>query len=93
MLHILSAFHPRLISACATSMTQLIRECDESATSKSKLYYTLGVALVQIAPPKEQRLPILNDVWKVVAKLQNTAEYLEISQIFVEYLLQHFSVF
>eukprot|EP00455_Lapot_gusevi_P016412 TRINITY_DN1845_c0_g1_i12.p1 TRINITY_DN1845_c0_g1~~TRINITY_DN1845_c0_g1_i12.p1 ORF type:complete len:571 (-),score=204.35 TRINITY_DN1845_c0_g1_i12:116-1798(-) len=91
LVHILASFEPRLISAHATHMTQLIREADESLTPKSRLYYTLGVALVQSPPPREQRLPILNDVWKVVTKLTNPHEYVEIAQIFVEYLLQHFS--
>ena len=47
-------------------MTQLIREADENTeVSKSKLYLALGKALVDIAPPEAQRLPILNEVWKV----------------------------
>ena len=91
LLHLLSSFPARVVSASATTMTQLIRESDESLTAKSKLYYTLGVALVAVAPPKEQRLVILNEVWKVVAKIQNPGDYLEIAQIFIEYLLQHFS--
>ncbi len=89
--HILGAFKPQLVSLYATSMTQLIREADESATPKSRLYYMLGCALIQAAPPPEQRLQILNEVWKVVTKLTDTTEYMEIVQVFVEYLLQHFA--
>lgn len=91
LVHILSAFHPRLIAKFATSMTKLIREADESDVPKSRLYYWLGVAIVHTAPPQEQRLQLLNEVWKVVTKLQNAQEYMEIAQIFVEYLLVHFA--
>ncbi len=89
--HVISAFKPQLVSAYATSMTQLIRESEESGTPKSRLYFILGKALIQSAPPPEQRLQILNEVWKVVTKLTDTTEYMEITQVFVEYLLQHFA--
>jgi hypothetical protein len=47
---------------------------------------------VHTAPPQEQRLQLLNEVWKVVTKLQDAQEYMDIAQIFVEYLLVHFAV-
>jgi hypothetical protein len=91
LVHVLTAFHPRLIAKFATSMTKLIRESDESGVPKSRLYYWLGVAIVHTAPPQEQRLQLLNEVWKVVTKLQSAQDYMEIAQIFVEYLLVHFA--
>ncbi len=60
--------------------------------AQSRLYYWLGVAIVHTAPPQEQRLQLLNEVWKVVTKLQDAQEYMDIAQIFVEYLLVHFAV-
>ena len=43
------------------------------------------------SPPKNAQLPILNDVWKVVTKIQNPLEYCEVASVFVEYLLKHFT--
>ena len=37
------------------------------------LYRSLGTCLVMAAPPEQQRLPLLNDTWKVVMKLKNPA--------------------
>jgi hypothetical protein len=62
------------------------------AFQKSRLYLSLGRALIASPPPKNQRLPILNDVWKVVSKVQDPIEYCEIAEVFVEYILKHFSV-
>lgn len=32
---------------------------------------TLGLCLVMASPPEEQRLPVLNEVWKSIMKLKN----------------------
>lgn len=62
-----------------------------TAVPKSKLYLALGRALIQHTPPAAQRLPILNDVWKVVTKIENPAAYIEIAAVFVQYLLLNFT--
>lgn len=92
LVHLLGSFAPAFVSNHALHMTNLIKECDENAhVKKSKLYLTLGKALVSHAPPKDQRLPILNDIWKVVSKIVDPEEYIEIAEVFVQYLLQNFS--
>lgn len=89
---LLEAFDARYVSAHAMSMTTLIRQADESAiVPKSRLYLQLGRALITSSPPQDQRLPILNDVWKVVTKISDPIEYCNIAVVFVEYLLKHFS--
>eukprot|EP01006_Ploeotia_vitrea_P063076 TRINITY_DN84900_c0_g1_i1.p1 TRINITY_DN84900_c0_g1~~TRINITY_DN84900_c0_g1_i1.p1 ORF type:complete len:1024 (-),score=600.29 TRINITY_DN84900_c0_g1_i1:79-3114(-) len=91
LVHFLASFEPKFVSAHAVSMISLVREADECSTvPKSKLWLTLGKCLIAASPPQNQRLPILNDVWKVVTKIQEPKEYLEIAEVFVEYLLKHF---
>jgi uncharacterized protein YkvS len=51
----------------------------------------LGRALVEVPPPKAQLLPILNDVWKVVTKVTDPDQYMEIAEVFIQYLLINFS--
>lgn len=92
LLYILSSFDPKHIAASATTLVGLIKECEEnSALPKSRLYLALGQALAVSAPPKSQRLPLLNDVWKVVTKIQDPFEYAEIAAVFIEYLLINFT--
>ena len=43
------------------------------------------------SPPQDQLLPILNDVWKVVTRIQDPAEYLDIAAVFVQFLLINFT--
>lgn len=92
LIHILASFKPNFISSHALNMTTLIKEADENkAVLKSKLYLTLGICLISSPPPKEQRLPILNDVWKVVTKITDPDEYMEIAVVFVQFLLINFT--
>lgn len=37
------------------------------------LHRSLGLCLVMADPPEDQRLPVLNEVWKVVMKLKHPA--------------------
>eukprot|EP00808_Paulinella_micropora_P032345 g67639.t1 len=89
---LLDNFNPEFISRHALSMTSLIKEAEPNErTPKSRLYLALGKALVQVAPPREQRLPILNNIWKAVTKIQDPKNYMEIAQVFVQYILVHFN--
>lgn len=92
LVHLISAFNPQFVSNRALSMSNLIKEAQENEhIPKSKLYLALGKALIVCSPPQDQRLPILNDVWKVVTKIQDPMDYLEIACVFVQYLLINFS--
>jgi hypothetical protein len=80
------------VSNHALDMTAIMKASDEvAAVPRSKLYLALGRALIQHTPPQAQRLPILNDVWKVVTKIEDPAAYIEIAAVFVQYLLLNFS--
>lgn len=89
--HIVSSFHPDFISSKAHLITALIRECDDSGYPRHQLYRTLGANLVLGKPPHDQVLPILNDVWKVVTKLDSVVDYMNVAEVWVEYPLKHLS--
>lgn len=57
-----------------------------------QLYTALGVNLVLSAPPKDQQLSILNEVWKVVTKLTDPKEYITVAEVYIEYPLKHCTV-
>eukprot|EP01113_Clastostelium_recurvatum_P024252 TRINITY_DN2894_c0_g1_i4.p1 TRINITY_DN2894_c0_g1~~TRINITY_DN2894_c0_g1_i4.p1 ORF type:complete len:702 (-),score=262.98 TRINITY_DN2894_c0_g1_i4:42-1856(-) len=89
--HIISSFHPSYVATHALSLTALIREADAEAYPKHQLYRTLGINLVLGSPPRDQVLPILNDVWRVVKKFTNVDEYITVAEVFIEYPLKHCS--
>jgi hypothetical protein len=43
-------------------------------------------------PPKEQVLGILNEVWKVVTKLEDAKEYITVADVYIEYPLKYATV-
>jgi hypothetical protein len=90
--HILSSFSPDFIAANALAITSLIKESDDESFSKYTLYSTLGVNLVMCSPPKEQQLPILNEVWKVVTKHDKPDEYVSVAEVYIEFPLKYFTV-
>jgi hypothetical protein len=72
LVHILGSFDPAFVSNHALDMTAIMKASEEiAAVPRSKLYLALGKALIQHTPPQPQRLPILNDVWKVVTKVSS----------------------
>ncbi|XP_067673421.1 VPS35 endosomal protein-sorting factor-like [Haliotis asinina] len=87
---IMSAFQPEYIAHRATMFIEMIKECEDTGFPKDQLYKTLGLCLVVADPPPEQRLTVLNEVWKAVVKLKNPAEYISSADIWIEYVVKHF---
>lgn len=87
--HIISSFPPGFITANTLLFTSLIRDADTSSFPQYQLYRTLGINLALGAPPLGQELAILNDIWKVVTKLENVSNYMITAEVFVEYCLKH----
>lgn len=90
--HILSSFEPGFICANALSLTSLIRDTDASWFPTYKLYATLGMNLVLSSPRPDEKLAVLNDVWKVVSKLKDPVEYITVAEVFIDYPLKHCTV-
>jgi len=90
--HIINGFSPKFVAKNALSMIALIKEAEENPLNpRPVLFHSLGRALIKAAPPKEERLAILNDVWRFVTKIQDTKQYVDIALVFVEFLLLYFS--
>lgn len=87
---IISAFQPEYIANRASQFVDMIKNCEESGFPKHMLYRTLGSCLVLADPHSEQRLPILNEVWKSIMKLKNPGDYIGCAEIWIEYVAKHF---
>ncbi|XP_066496496.1 VPS35 endosomal protein-sorting factor-like [Tiliqua scincoides] len=88
---VMSAFRAEFIAARAMDFIGMIKECDESGFPKHLLFRSLGRNLALADPPEADRLQILNEAWKVIAKLKNPQDYINCAEIWVEYTCRHFT--
>ncbi|ESO85799.1 hypothetical protein LOTGIDRAFT_195736 [Lottia gigantea] len=87
---IMSAFNPQFIAARSNLFTDMIKECEDTGLPKHLLYRTHGLCLVMADPPADQKLTVLNDVWKVVTKLKNPSEYIGCAETWIEFVAKNF---
>ncbi|XP_046855573.1 VPS35 endosomal protein-sorting factor-like isoform X2 [Xenia sp. Carnegie-2017] len=87
---IVSAFRPSYTSARALEFVKIISECEDAGFPKYQLYRSLGLNVILEKPPEAHRLQLLNEVWKVVTKLNSPEEYISCAEIWVEYPIKYF---
>ena len=90
--HILSCFSAKLYCEHARSMVALINEANQSLVTKAQVFAVLADALKEHPPPREQRLPLLNDAWRVVTQLEAPGLYTKCVASFIGLLLKHYTV-
>jgi hypothetical protein len=59
---VINSFKPEFTANRATEFADIIKECEETVIPKHQLYVSLGNCVVQSGPPKQQLLPLLNNV-------------------------------
>eukprot|EP01087_Luapelamoeba_hula_P008608 TRINITY_DN2164_c0_g1_i2.p1 TRINITY_DN2164_c0_g1~~TRINITY_DN2164_c0_g1_i2.p1 ORF type:complete len:988 (-),score=189.50 TRINITY_DN2164_c0_g1_i2:79-3021(-) len=90
--HIISSFHPDFIAGNAQPIALLIKDADETAFSRAKLYRSFGVCLGLGKGPGEQmedKLALMNEVWRVVTKFKDVKDYISVAEVFIDYPLTH----
>uniref|UniRef100_UPI003AAA9D70 VPS35 endosomal protein-sorting factor-like isoform X2 n=1 Tax=Centroberyx gerrardi TaxID=166262 RepID=UPI003AAA9D70 len=85
------AFRAEFVAARATSFIAMIKDCDEAGFPKHLLFGSLGRSLSCADPPEAERLPILNEAWKVVTKVRSPQDYINCAEIWVEFTCRHFT--
>jgi hypothetical protein len=85
--HIMDCFDGSHYAHGALGMVTLVKGATVSCFSAVDLFTSLGKQLSVYAPPEEQRLPLLNEVWKVVTKLSDVKEYVDAALIWIEYAI------
>ncbi|XP_059139678.1 VPS35 endosomal protein-sorting factor-like [Physella acuta] len=86
---IMSAFQPQYIANRALIFTEMIRDCEGTGLPKHLLHRTLGLCLVVAETPEDQRLAVLNEVWKAVVKLKNGSDYISCAEVWIEYVVKY----
>ncbi|ELT89239.1 hypothetical protein CAPTEDRAFT_99699, partial [Capitella teleta] len=87
---VMSVFKPEFISLRAIEFNQIIRDSGDTIFPLHVLYRSLGSCVALSEPPNEHRLPLLNDVWKVVTKLKNPNEYIMCAETWSEFIAKNF---
>ena len=91
---LLQQFDPQLVSRHALNLLTLIAGIAPStntALPPHRLYLALGQALLLSPPADKHRLAILNEAWKAVTRLESAAEYLSVAELWLQFVLRHFS--
>lgn len=89
--HFMEAFDPRFYAHGALGMVALIKTATVTCISPTDAYATLARQLVNTPPPEEQRIPLLNEVWKVVSKTDDIAAYIRCCTAWVDVVQKHYS--
>ncbi|XP_050032588.1 VPS35 endosomal protein-sorting factor-like [Dermacentor andersoni] len=89
---IMTAFRPEFVANRALEFVSLMRDCDDASFPKHVLLRTLGLCLVLADPPEDQRVQVLNQAWKAIAKLRSPADYLSCVEVWIEFPCKHFTV-
>ncbi|KAJ1485032.1 hypothetical protein T484DRAFT_1893213 [Baffinella frigidus] len=92
---ILSNFKASYLSGVGIQLTALItaeveRGGGGARSENLALYGLLGRALVESPPAEEQRLPLLNEIWKHVAGVRDVGTYMDLAVVYVEYVCKYF---
>ncbi|KAM4623948.1 VPS35 endosomal protein-sorting factor-like isoform 2-T2 [Polymixia lowei] len=85
------AFRAEFVAARATDFIGMIKDCDEAGFPKHLLFGSLGRSLACADPPESERLPILNEAWKVVTKIRSPQDYISCAEIWAEFTCRHFT--
>jgi hypothetical protein len=82
LLDILKNMPKETLSIAATDVVRLILQVNpQSIAQPAMLWGPLGLALVAYPPSAEQRLPLLNEVWKHVSKVEDPGTYVGQSRV------------
>ena len=89
--YIIEGFDPSFYAHASTGMATLIKSASPSCYPTVDLFTSLGKQFVNVPPPEDQRLPLLNDIWKVVSKSEDIGAYIRCSSAWFEVLHKHYS--
>ena len=87
----IDGFDPTYYSHAYLGMAALVKATDSSSCTYADVFASLGRHVVANPPPEEQRLPLLNDIWKTVAKSDDLLTYVKCSLAWIEAVQKHYS--
>lgn len=89
--YIIEAFDASYYAHASIGMVTLIKSVAPSCYPTVDLFTSLGKQLLLVPPPEDQRLALLNDIWKVVAKSDDIGPYIRCSAAWLEVVHKYYS--
>lgn len=96
--YIIDSFDSSFYVHAAIGMIALIRSAEGVAIDSpgdvmgpADLYRILGQKLVVNPPPEEQKMQVLNDVWKAVSRVESIGSYVRCGVVWMEIVMKHYS--
>ena len=89
--HIIDCFDPKHYAPNAAAMVSLVKMAKPSKVGMIGVFETIAERFIQSPPPEEQRMLVLNEVWKVVTKCDDLKTYISCSTAWLEVVLHHYS--
>jgi len=87
----LSSFNSDYVASRAQQICHLITSYEETVLHKLLALEALGKSAVKGKVPESQRLSLMNDVWKVLAKVRNPQHFLACATPWMEFAAKYFS--
>ena len=89
--HFIDAFDASYYAHGALGMVSLIKNANITCISPVDAYGSLARKLVHYPPPEDQKIPLLNEVWKVVSKTEDIASYIRCCTAWVDVVQKHYT--
>ena len=88
---IIEAFDGTYYSHASLGMVTLIKNATPSSSTVVDLFATFGKQLLVYPPPEDQKIPLLNEIWRVVAKCEDISSYILCASVWLEMTYKHYS--
>lgn len=96
--YIIDSFDSSFYIHASIGMIALIRTAEGIAFDSTgdvlgpaDLYRILGQKLISNPPPEEQKMQVLNDVWKAVSRVESIGGYVQCGVVWMEVVMKHYS--
>ncbi|RZF44922.1 hypothetical protein LSTR_LSTR013788 [Laodelphax striatellus] len=86
---VMTSFRPSYVSSRALYFIELISACNTEGYPQYLLFKSLGNCLS--VAETESPLQVLNEVWKVISKLEQPAQYIACAEVWAHFIVTHFS--
>lgn len=91
---ILNAFKPEHVTSNLKPVLEFVRSAelaDCTGNGLAAIYRAFGASLAAAPPAADKALAVLNEVWKAVTQIEEPAAYMEVAQVFIEFILRCFT--
>lgn len=89
--YIIQGFEAIHYTHATVGMITLIKSAEFSCISIVELFGTLGKQLVAYPPPEDQRIAILNEIWKIVSKSNDLIQFVRCTTSWLELIQKAYS--